>query len=49
MIGDESKMESLKKNQDVRVILGNSAPTKVVGKGRAKINKHKGAADTLLV
>ena len=46
MIGDKSKMESLKKNQDGKVILSNSAPTKVLGKGRAKINKDRGATDT---
>ena len=40
---------SLKKNQHGNVILGNNAPTKVLGKGRAKINKHRGATDNLLV
>ena len=49
MPGDKSKFESLKKNTDGKVILGNSSPTKVMGKGRAKINKYRRLIDTLLV
>ena len=47
-IGDKSMMESLKKNQDGKVILSNDASTNIFGKGRAIINKHKRAVDTLL-
>ena len=32
--GDKSNMESLKKNQYGKVILGNNSPVKVLGKGR---------------
>lgn len=46
---DKSKMESLRKNQYVNVILGNNARAKVLVKGRARINKHRGSFDTLLV
>lgn len=49
MTGDKSKMESLKKNQDGKVILSNDAPTKVLGKGRDIINKNRKVVDTLLV
>ena len=49
MTGDKSKMESLKKNKDGKVILSNDAPTKVLGKGRAIINKNRKEVDTLLV
>ena len=49
MTGDRSKMESLKKNQYGTVILGTNVPTKVLGNGKAKINKHRGEIDTLLV
>ena len=49
MTGNKSKMESLKKNQDGKVILSNDAPKKVLGKGRAIINKNIRAVDTLLV
>jgi len=47
MTRDKSKMESLRKNQDGKVILGNSAPVKVLRKGRAIINKHRREVDTL--
>ena len=49
MTGDKSKMESLKKNQDGKVILSNDAPSNILGKGRAIINKNRRAVDTLLV
>ena len=49
MTGDKSKMEYLKKNQDGKVILSNDAPTNILGKGRAIINKNRRAVDTLLV
>jgi len=49
MTADKSKMESLKKSPHGKLILRNNAPAKVLGKGRAKINKHRGAFDTLPV
>lgn len=49
MTGEKSKMESLKKNQYGNVIPETNAPTKVLGKGRAIINKTRGVDDTLLV
>jgi len=49
MTRGKSKMKSLRKNQDGKVILGKNAPTKVLGKSRAKINKNRRAIDTLLV
>ena len=49
MTGDKSKMESLKKNQDGKVILSNDALANILGKGRAIINKNRRAVDTLLV
>ena len=47
MSGDKNKFESLKNNKDGTVILGNSAPTKVLGKHRDKLGKY--AIDALLV
>ena len=49
MTGDKSKMKSLKKNQYGKVILGNNAPAKVLGKGRDIIYKHRGVADSLFI
>ena len=49
MTGDKSNMESLKRNQDGKVILSNDAPTNISGKGRAIINKNIREVDTLLV
>ncbi len=49
MSGDKNKFESLKKSKDGKVILGNSAPTKVLGKSRAKLDKYRKVDDTLLV
>jgi len=49
MTRDKDKFEFLKKNKDGKVILENSAPTKVMGKGRIKLEKCTKAADVLLV
>ena len=49
MSGYKNKFVSLKRNKDGKVILGNSAPTKVLGKGRAKLDKHTKVTDALLV
>lgn len=49
MNGDKDKYESLKKKIYGNVILGNSAPTKVMGKGRIKLEKHAKVVDALLV
>jgi len=49
MAGDKSKMESLKKNQYGKVILGNNSPRKVPRKGRGGVNKHREVVYTLLV
>lgn len=49
MAGDKSKMESLRKNHHGNVILGTDVSTKVLGHGRAKINKNRVAVDSLLV
>ena len=42
-------MDSLKENQYGKVIISNDAPTNILGKGRAIINKNRRAIDTLLV
>ena len=49
MAGEKNKFESPKKNKDGKFILGNSAPTKVLGKGRAKLDKYTKEVDALLV
>jgi len=49
MSRDKKKFESLNNNKDGKVIPGNCAPTKVVGKGRAKLNKYMKATNALLV
>lgn len=49
MSGDKNKFESLKKNKDGKIILGNSSLEKVLGKGRAKLYKYTKAIDALLV
>jgi len=49
MPGDKNRFESLKKNKDGKFILGNSAPAKVLGKGRAKLDKYTKEANALLV
>lgn len=49
MCGDKNNFESLKKNKYGKVILGNSALTKVLGKGRAKLDKYTKVVDALLI
>jgi len=49
MTGDKSKMASLKKNQHGNVILGANVSSKVLGQGKAKINKNRVDTDALLV
>lgn len=49
MAGDKEKFEFLKKNKDDKVILGNSASTKVILKGRIKLVKYAKSMDALLV
>jgi len=48
MIGNKDKFEFVKKNKDGKVILGNSVPAKVMGKGRIKIEKYAKSFDALL-
>ena len=45
---DKDKFESLKKNKDGKVNLGNTAPTKFRGKGWIKLEKYAKAVDALL-
>lgn len=49
MSGDKNKFESRNTNKNGKVILGNNAPTKVLGKVRAKLDKHNKAIEALLV
>ena len=49
MTSDKSKMESLKKNKEGKVIISNDSRTKFLGKGRAIINKNRREFDSLLV
>lgn len=46
---NKNKFESLKNNKYGKVILGNNAPTKVLGKGRAKLDQYTKVVDALLV
>jgi len=49
MARDKNKFKSLGNKKDGKVIPGNNAPTKVLVKGRAKINKYRRATNILLV
>lgn len=49
MSRDKNKFVSLQKNKDRKVIIGNSAPAKVLGKGRVKFDKDIESTDALLV
>lgn len=46
---DNNELNSHKKNKDGKVILGNSAPVKGLGKGNVDIDNNAGSTNVLLV